>query len=111
MKEILTLNPISDRIYDHLSKEEYSVSAQAKEPEGILVRSADMHEFSLPKSVMAVARAGAGTNNIPCAEYALKGVTVSILRAQTPTALPSWCWARCCFPAAIFLRQAHGWTR
>ena len=76
MKEILTLNPISDRIYDHLSKEEYSVSAQAKEPEGILVRSADMHEFSLPKSVMAVARAGAGTNNIPCAEYALKGVTV-----------------------------------
>ena len=76
MKEILTLNPISDRIYDHLSKEEYSVSAQAKEPEGILVRSADMHEFSLPKSVMSVARAGAGTNNIPCAEYALKGVTV-----------------------------------
>ena len=76
MKEILTLNPISDRIYDHLSEEEYSVSAQAKEPEGILVRSADMHEFSLPKSVMAVARAGAGTNNIPCAEYALKGVTV-----------------------------------
>lgn len=76
MKEILTLNPISDRIYDHLSKEEYSVSAGAKEPEGILVRSADMHEFSLPKSVMAVARAGAGTNNIPCAEYALKGVTV-----------------------------------
>lgn len=76
MKEILTLNPISDRIYDHLSKDEYSVSAQAKEPEGILVRSADMHEFSLPKSVMAVARAGAGTNNIPCAEYALKGVTV-----------------------------------
>lgn len=76
MKEILTLNPISDRIYDHLSKEEYSVSAQAKEPEGILVRSADMHEFSLPQSVMAVARAGAGTNNIPCAEYALKGVTV-----------------------------------
>lgn len=76
MKEILTLNPISDRIYDHLSKEEYSVSAQAKEPEGILVRSADMHEFSLPKSVMAVARAGAGTNNIPCAEYAFKGVTV-----------------------------------
>ena len=76
MKEILTLNPRSDRIYDRLSKEEYSVSAQAKEPEGILVRSADMHEFSLPKSVMAVARAGAGTNNIPCAEYALKGVTV-----------------------------------
>ena len=76
MKEILTLNPISDRIYDHLSKEEYSVSSEAENPDGILVRSADMHEFSLPQSVMAVARAGAGTNNIPCAEYALKGVTV-----------------------------------
>ena len=76
MKEILTLNPISDRIYDHLPKEEYSVSSEAENPDGILVRSADMHEFSLPKSVMAVARAGAGTNNIPCAEYALKGVTV-----------------------------------
>ena len=76
MKKILTLNPISDRIYDHLPKEEYSVSSEAENPDGILVRSADMHEFSLPKSVMAVARAGAGTNNIPCAEYALKGVTV-----------------------------------
>ena len=76
MKKILTLNPISDRIYDHLPKEEYSVSSEAENPDGILVRSADMHEFSLLQSVIAVARAGAGTNNIPCAEYALKGVTV-----------------------------------
>ena len=76
MKNILTLNPISDRIYDHLPKDEYSVSSEAVNPEGILVRSADMHSFDLPQSVLAVARAGAGTNNIPCADYAANGVAV-----------------------------------
>ena len=40
------------------------------------IRSADMHSMELPESVKAVARAGAGTNNIPCAELAEKGVVV-----------------------------------
>ncbi len=76
MKNILTLNPISDRIYDHLSTADYTVANDVQEPVGVLVRSADMHSFDLPLSVLAVARAGAGTNNIPCADYAKKGVVV-----------------------------------
>lgn len=76
MKNILTLNPISDRIYDALCSEEYTVSSSATDPVGILVRSADMHAMDLPASVLAVARAGAGTNNIPCAQYAQDGVVV-----------------------------------
>ncbi|MBR3750796.1 MAG: phosphoglycerate dehydrogenase [Clostridia bacterium] len=76
MKNILTLNPISNRIYDHLGAADYTVANDAADPAGILVRSADMHSYELPASVLAVARAGAGTNNIPCADYAKKGVVV-----------------------------------
>lgn len=42
----------------------------------VLVRSANMHEMQLPKNVVAVARAGAGVNNIPLEDYAKEGVVV-----------------------------------
>ena len=47
-----------------------------KDADSILVRSADMHEMDLDKNVLAVARAGAGVNNIPLDKYADKGVVV-----------------------------------
>ncbi len=75
MKEILTLNAISNKI-DKVFDIDYNVSDEAQNPVGILVRSYDMHEYDLPSSVLAVARAGAGVNNIPCEEYANKGVVV-----------------------------------
>ena len=75
MNNILTLNNISDHIFDVL-KSDYAVSDNAQNPVGILVRSYDMHDYNLPESVLAVARAGAGVNNIPYAEYAEKGVVV-----------------------------------
>ncbi len=75
MKEILKLNAIADCAEDALGSE-YSVTEKANSPVAIILRSFDMHSYDLPESVIAVARAGAGTNNIPVAEYAEKGVVV-----------------------------------
>ena len=66
MKEILKLNAIADVVKEHLPEDEFTVKSECAQPEGILVRSADMHNYELPESVLAVARAGAGVNNIPC---------------------------------------------
>lgn len=73
--EILKLNAISNLVYGILG-DNYTVTDSAKNPEGVIVRSFDMHNYELPKSVVAVARAGAGVNNIPCDKYAEEGVVV-----------------------------------
>ena len=75
MNEILKLNPISGMVNDILG-ENYKVTDDAKTPNGILVRSFDMHEYDIPSSVLCVARAGAGVNNIPFDKYAEKGIVV-----------------------------------
>ncbi len=76
MKEILTLNAISPLV-NNVLKDDYLVTDTAENPIGILVRSFDMNtNYVLPSSVIAVARAGAGVNNIPCEEYAKQGVVV-----------------------------------
>jgi D-3-phosphoglycerate dehydrogenase len=73
---ILTLNHISDRGLEHLSPKHYEVGPQVTAPDAILVRSADMHAMDIPTSVLAIARAGAGVNNIPVAELSQRGVPV-----------------------------------
>lgn len=73
---ILTLNNISARGLERLPRERYEVASALADPDGILVRSADMHSFDVPASVVAVARAGAGTNNIPVARLSKRGVPV-----------------------------------
>jgi D-3-phosphoglycerate dehydrogenase / 2-oxoglutarate reductase len=73
---ILTLNNISARGLERLPRERYEVASEIAEPHGLLVRSADMHGMQIPDSVLAVARAGAGTNNIPVAALARRGVPV-----------------------------------
>jgi D-3-phosphoglycerate dehydrogenase / 2-oxoglutarate reductase len=74
--KILTLNTMSVRGLERLPRERYEVASEIGRPDAILVRSADMHSMSLPDSVLAVARAGAGTNNIPVGELAKRGVPV-----------------------------------
>ena len=69
------LNPIAEKGLG-LFNEEYKKSEDLQECDAVLVRSAKMHDMELPKSVCAVARAGAGVNNIPVKEYAEKGVVV-----------------------------------
>jgi D-3-phosphoglycerate dehydrogenase / 2-oxoglutarate reductase len=73
---IRTLNNISARGLERLPRERYEVASEIAEPHGLLVRSADMHGMQIPDSVLAVARAGAGTNNIPVAALARRGVPV-----------------------------------
>jgi D-3-phosphoglycerate dehydrogenase / 2-oxoglutarate reductase len=73
---ILTLNNISVRGLERLPRERYEVASQIGQPHAVLVRSADMHAMSLPDSLLAVARAGAGTNNIPVAALSKRGVPV-----------------------------------
>lgn len=72
--EILQLNKISAVANDTLKN--YEIKTESKKPIGIMLRSFNMHEYELPSSVIAIARAGAGVNNIPCDKYAEKGVCV-----------------------------------
>ena len=76
MYEIKKLNSISDLIYTNLDKATYNVTDDAADPVGILVRSAAMHEYEINPSLVAVARAGAGVNNIPLPKMTDAGVVV-----------------------------------
>jgi D-3-phosphoglycerate dehydrogenase len=73
---ILTLNSIAVRGLDRLPRDRFEVASEIGHPHAILVRSADMHSMELPGTVLAVARAGAGTNNIPVARLSARGVPV-----------------------------------
>lgn len=73
---ILTLNNISARGLERLPRDRYEVASDLERPDAILVRSADMHGLSLPETVRAVGRAGAGVNNIPVAELSRRGIAV-----------------------------------
>ncbi|MCD8069305.1 MAG: NAD(P)-binding domain-containing protein, partial [Lachnospiraceae bacterium] len=75
MYRIHCLNPISKVGLNHLP-ENYSLTDNAAEADGILVRSAVMHDMELPEGLLAVARAGAGYNNIPLEKCAQKGIVV-----------------------------------
>jgi D-3-phosphoglycerate dehydrogenase len=74
--KILTLNNVSVRGLDRLPRDRYEVASEIGHPDAVLVRSADMHSMDVPKSVRAIARAGAGTNNIPVAKFSKLGVPV-----------------------------------
>ncbi len=76
MKNILLLNKIAKVGLDKLDTAKYNIGENVDAPEGILVRSASMHDMAVPASLLAVARAGAGVNNIPIEEYAKKGIVV-----------------------------------
>jgi D-3-phosphoglycerate dehydrogenase len=73
---ILSLNNISPLGLERLPAARFAVAADLDQPDGILVRSADMHKMTIPASVLAIGRAGAGTNNIPVAELSKRGVPV-----------------------------------
>ena len=76
MFRIKTLNKISPAGLSQLDKSRYAVSDSEEQEDGILVRSADMHEYAFPDTLRAIARAGAGTNNIPVERCSQAGVVV-----------------------------------
>ena len=76
MFRIKKLNAISDAIYDYLTPDAYQVSDDFSEYEAVLVRSAKCHDMVFPGSLLAIARAGAGVNNIPVEACAEQGIVV-----------------------------------
>lgn len=75
MYNILTLNKIAKIGTDRLGAN-YNVTDAVDAPDAVLVRSASMHDMEMPESLLAIARAGAGVNNIPVADCAKKGIVV-----------------------------------
>lgn len=74
MHKILTFNQISVKGLDQLSRERYEVASELGHPDAILLRSHKLAAADIPKSVQAIARAGAGTNNVPvdwCTEHGI----------------------------------------
>ena len=75
MYDILTLNKIASCGLDKFGAD-YNISDDSKNPDGIILRSFSMHEMELPENLKAVARAGAGVNNIPIDKCTEKGIVV-----------------------------------
>ena len=76
MFKIQTLNKIAMIGLEGFSRENYEIASEIVSPDAILVRSADMHSMTLPASVKAIGRAGAGVNNIPVEQCSKRGIVV-----------------------------------
>ena len=73
---IQVLNQVSAHGLRRLPWDQFQISGDGEEPHAILLRSADLHRAVIPASVLAIGRAGAGTNNIPVAALSARGVPV-----------------------------------
>lgn len=76
MFNIKTLNKISNVGLSKFDTAKYTYGDNIENPDAIMVRSASMHDMKMPKSLLAIARAGAGVNNIPVADCANQGIVV-----------------------------------
>ncbi len=76
MYKVLTLNNIRSIGLDKLSRERYEVASEFQRPDALLLRSYNLHDWPVPESLLAVARAGAGVNNIPIETLTQRGIAV-----------------------------------
>lgn len=76
MYNIKTYNKISNVAVDEFDSKKYTIGDEVESPVGAIVRSASLHDVTFDKSLLAIARAGAGTNNIPCDRCAEEGIVV-----------------------------------
>lgn len=76
MYNIKLLNKISNVGLAKFDTKEFAYADDIENPDAIMVRSASMHDMTMPESLLAIARAGAGTNNIPVADCANQGIVV-----------------------------------
>jgi D-3-phosphoglycerate dehydrogenase len=112
--KIKTLNAISNVGLSRLPKDEYEVGSDVENPDAILLRSANLHDVPIPGSVLAVARAGAGTNNIPIPDYSAKGIPVFNTPGANANAVKElviaalFLAARNIVPAAAFAHRLDG---
>ena len=76
MYKIRTYNAISAKGLNRFPQDSYQIGSDIADPEGYILRSQKLHDEQVPESLVAVARAGAGVNNIPVADYTDKGIVV-----------------------------------
>lgn len=76
MLKVKTYNTISFKGLERFDRARYEVGPEAEPPSALLLRSQKLHELPVPDSLLAVARAGAGVNNIPVADYGQRGIVV-----------------------------------
>ncbi len=76
MYKIQTLNKISPKGLDLFPRDNYEVASEISNPDAIILRSFNIHDMKFPKSLKAIARAGAGTNNIPIDRCSKEGIVV-----------------------------------
>ncbi|SDH93778.1 phosphoglycerate dehydrogenase [Nitrosomonas sp. Nm132] len=111
---ILTLNNISSIGLKRFPSDRYYVSSELSNPDAILVRSHNMLDMNIPGSVIAIGRAGAGTNNIPVNEMNLRGVPVFNTPGANANAVKELVLAsmliasRNLIPAFRFVESLHG---
>jgi len=111
---VRTLNAISHAGLSRLPKETYEVGPDVSDPQALIVRSASLHGQPIPDSVLAVARAGAGTNNIPVPEFSARGIPVFNTPGANANAVKElviaalFLAARNIVPAAAFAHRLDG---
>ncbi|OUS09947.1 3-phosphoglycerate dehydrogenase [Gammaproteobacteria bacterium 53_120_T64] len=76
MYKVRTYNQISSKGLDRFPRESYEIASEFAQPDAFMLRSQKLHGAEIPESLVAIARAGAGVNNIPVADYSAKGVVV-----------------------------------
>ena len=76
MKNIKTMNKIAKIGLDELDKSIFAISDDAENPDGIMVRSASLHDMEFGSELKAIVRCGAGVNNIPTEKCAEEGIVV-----------------------------------
>ena len=76
MFRISTMNKIAAVGLDRFDRGQYEVASDLNNPDAVIVRSAKLHDMEMPETLKAIARAGAGVNNIPVAECTAKGIVV-----------------------------------
>ena len=76
MHKIKTFNNISDKGLSRLPANDYDIDPDHEAPDAIILRSYKLHDYPIPDSLLAVGRAGAGTNNVPVAKMSARGIPV-----------------------------------
>ncbi|MDR0432240.1 MAG: phosphoglycerate dehydrogenase [Bifidobacteriaceae bacterium] len=111
---IRTLNAISPTGLSRLPADRYEVDPTASDPHAILLRSANLHDKPIPPSLLAVARAGAGVNNIPIQDFSTRGIPVFNTPGANANAVKElviaaiFLAARNIVPAAAFAHRLDG---
>src|SRR3989337_2970121 len=111
---ILTLNKISAQGLNRFPAARYVTGTEIAEPDAILVRSHNMLEMHIPKTVLAIGRAGAGTNNVPVKKMSERGVPVFNAPGANANAVKElvlagmFIAARNLIPALEFVRAIKG---